>query len=65
MVLRIIKTHEANAAGTGCVLCGIKFPKRRQPWTPGTKVGVIEGDFVKPIAYKIGLNDSNPVCIVK
>jgi hypothetical protein len=62
MNLRVIKTHEANQDGTACALCGAKFPKRRAPWKPGTLVGLIEGDFVKATAYKVGLNDSNPRC---
>lgn len=64
MTLKPIKTHKADEAGTACALCGVKFPKRRMPWKPGTSVALIEGDFVNPVAYKTGLNDSNPKCTI-
>jgi hypothetical protein len=61
-MLKEIKTHEADKTGKACKRCKLKFPYRKTPWKEGTEVGVIQGNFIESIAYKIGLNDSNQKC---
>lgn len=56
-------THIYGQDGN-CTRCGMSIPMHGLPQRPfpGESVGVIESDYVAPVAYFTGEHDSNPPC---